>query len=533
MSLSNDLISQFVKVTHDDSDAKSKETTVYGTARKDADGSTYVIIDGATQATPVPITANVKTGDRVVVHIKNHTATITGNLESPSINTADIAGIEGQIDQLTDELSSFEVVLANKVDTELFNAEVARINSLDANYLTVREELNANTANVENLQAANVDIRDTLTANSASIESLQTDKLDTTFAEATYATIGELEATNVNVNNLTATHSDFVKTTTDELTAINGTVKKLDTDKLSATDIEGKFANIDFSNIGKAAIEHFYATSGLIKDVVVDNGTITGKLVGVTISGDLIEGNTVVAEKLVIKGEDGLYYKLNTDGVSTEAEQTDYNSLNGSIIRAKSVTAEKISVSDLVAFDATIGGFNITEKAIYSGAKSSADNSTRGLYMDSDGQLSIGDASNYIKYYKDASGNYKLEISVGQKSVETEITDIKSDIDTLREEITTFLHIESSRGVVFKNNAVSTILSAVVYRGTKRITDINTLKSEMGPGAYLQWYWQRLNEDSYGLISSDDSRIGNGGFTFTLGPDDVDVKVTFICELIT
>ena len=118
-----------------------------------------------------------------------------------------------------------------------------------------------------------------------------------------------------------------------------------------ASDAEIKYANINFSNIGKAAIEYFYSTSGLIKNVVVGDQTITGELVGVTIKGDLIEGNTIVADKLVIKGTDGLYYKLNTDGITTEAEQTDYNSLNGSVIRAKSVTAEKIAVSDLVAFD--------------------------------------------------------------------------------------------------------------------------------------------------------------------------------------
>lgn len=31
----------------------------------------------------------------------------------------------------------------------------------------------------------------------------------------------------------------------------------------------------------------------------------------VTIKGDLIEGNTIVADKLVMKGDDGLFYKLN------------------------------------------------------------------------------------------------------------------------------------------------------------------------------------------------------------------------------
>ena len=64
---------------------------------------------------------------------------------------------------------------------------------------------------------------------------------------------------------------------------------------------------------------------------------------------------------MVVKGSDGLYYKLNTDGSTVESEQTEYNSLNGSVITAKSITATKISVDDLVAFGATIGGFNITK----------------------------------------------------------------------------------------------------------------------------------------------------------------------------
>ena len=145
-----------------------------------------------------------------------------------------------------------------------------------------------------------------------------------------------------------------------------------------------KYANIDFTNIGKAAMEYFYAQSGLIKDVTVGDQTITGELVGVTIKGDLIEGNTIVADKLVIKGDDGLYYKLNTDGATVEKEQTDYNSLNGQVIQAKSVTAEKISVNDLVAFDATIAGFSITDSALYSGAKASATNGTRGILEKTD-----------------------------------------------------------------------------------------------------------------------------------------------------
>ena len=96
----------------------------------------------------------------------------------------------------------------------------------------------------------------------------------------------------------------------------------------------------------------------------------------------------------------------------------------------------------------------------------------------------------------------------------------------------TVLRIDSSRGTVFKNNAVSTVLSAVIYRGGERITDIDTLHNTFGSGAYIQWSWQRMDENRFGVISSSDSRIGDGGFTFTLSPDDVDTKITFMCELI-
>lgn len=338
-----------------------------------------------------------------------------------------------------------------------------------------------------------------------------------------------LSAANANIKNLQAADVTIQK----NLSAAEADIKDLKSKTVTTETLNASYAKIDFSNIGKAAMEYFYSKSGLIKDVTVGDATIAGELVGVTISGDLIEGNTVKAEKLVIKGTDGLYYKLNTDGMTTEAEQTDQNSLNGSVIKAKSITASKISVKDLVAFDATIGGFKITENSIYSGVKESVDNTTNGLYLDKDGQIAIGDGTNFIKYYKDAEGNYKLEISAESMTVSTDVTTLKKEVAALKKEIPTVLRIESSRGTVFKNNQVSTVLSAVIYKGSKRITDISTLKTEYGETAYLEWSWQRLNEESFGTILSTDSRIGNDGFTFTLSPNDVDTKVTFMCQLIT
>ena len=42
----------------------------------------------------------------------------------------------------------------------------------------------------------------------------------------------------------------------------------------------------------------------------------------------------------------------------------------------------------------------------------------------------------------------------------------------------------------------------------------------------------RKRQISYGIISASDTRFSDNGFKFTLSPEDVDTKVTFMCELI-
>lgn len=71
----------------------------------------------------------------------------------------------------------------------------------------------------------------------------------------------------------------------------------------------------------------------------------------------------------------------------------------------------KIFATDLYTICASIGGFNINEYSIYSGEKSSINNTSNGIYLGNSGQFYIGDDSNYIRYYKTEDGEYKLAIS--------------------------------------------------------------------------------------------------------------------------
>lgn len=540
MALSHELISQFAKIVKDNK-KRGVESTVYGVIVADGNGNKYVKLDGSDQLTPLndderpsadSTLVGAKAGERVSVLIKDHTATVTGNVSSPAVRTGDFNDLN---DQVTD-IKSFDIVIAERVQANEgyiqqlrtdkaeigdLTAATARITELETKKASV-EELNAAKAEITDLKATKIDV-DVADAKYATIESLEaTDakfgSLDATYAKVTdldaqkaridtldaeklsaddadlkYATIGTLQVVQADVESLEADHANFKDATADNFTAVNASIDNLNTTKLTAESADVRYAKIDFANIDIVAVQKVFADSGIIKDLVVSEGKITGELVGVTIKGDIIEGGTVKADKLVVKGTDGLFYKLNTDGVTTTAEQTEYNSLSGTVITAKSITAEKVAVDDLVAFGATIGGFHITDRAIYSGAKESATNTTKGVYLDKDGQLSAGDSNYFIKYYKDQNGVYKLEISAdsiqlgsSKKNVETAISEAKTaadsaqaNVDSLETRVGTAETSISQNSEQIALRATKTELSEVKTAAENAQSDADNLKTRM------------------------------------------------------
>ena len=448
MALSNDLISQFVKATKDETKSKS-ESIVYGTVVI-YDDLYYVKLDGSDTLTPVTTVTDVVEGERVTVMIKNHAAIITGNLSSPSARTDDVKdlgdNLNNKIVQAGNDITQLENDIVQIGDTIKSQGNTITqigndIHQVDDKVTSIGNEVVSQNNKITEIGNEVVsqnnkitEIGNTVTSQGNSI---------TEIGNTVNSQNNKLELIE---NDITVYRSSF-QIVDGVITGIKGaTVEWIKTSELEAGlaqigNLNAQYAQIDFSNIGEAAIEKLFTESGIIRDLVVSEGHITGQLVGVTIKGDLIEGGTIVADKLVVKGSDGLYYKLNTDGVSIEAEQTEYNSLNGSIITAKSITASKVNVDDLVAFDATIGGFKITNTSIYSGVKNSVANNTRGVYLDKEGQFSVGDSSNYLRYYKASDGTYKLEVSASSvrfgvkgESVEDVVNDVKENAIVSSEE---------------------------------------------------------------------------------------------------
>ena len=431
MSLSKNLINQFVKVVNYEK-KESKESTVNGTY-KVIDGVKYVQIDGSDIWTPVNSMVQADDGDRVKVSIKDHNATITGNITNPSAGSSLVQDIKDTVDEHGNTIKQINNSIEQQGNSIIqINNSIKQVENTILQYDNTIIQQNNKIQQFENTikQQNNTieQIGNDISQVGDKIESMNNTIISQGNTITQHDNLIEQQGNLISQQgNIISQQGTTLETFNSQIKIINSgfkiedgvltglsdiIVEKLKTDSLDAT-----YANIDFTNINYAAVKKIFTESGIIKDLVVEEGNITGELVGVTIKGDLIEANTLRADALVVKGENGLYYKLNVDalGETTASSDEKYqNGLDGSVIVANSITAEKISVSDLVAFDATIGGFNITENSIYSGVKDSVNNTTRGIYFNNNGEFAVGDARNFMKYFYDGTDRvYKLQISAG------------------------------------------------------------------------------------------------------------------------
>ena len=145
MSLSSELISQFAKITNDEKPKKSEEVTLYGEV-VELEEMICVRFDGAEELTPVTTivekddtgeivnykygAASVKSGDRVSVSLKNHSATITGNLSDPPAGRAEFTvGLDTIVAKIGDDVQLKLDGVEKSITAQVENTNV-RIDSM-------------------------------------------------------------------------------------------------------------------------------------------------------------------------------------------------------------------------------------------------------------------------------------------------------------------------------------------------------------------------------------------------------------------
>lgn len=159
---------------------------------------------------------------------------------------------------------------------------------------------------------------------------------------------------------------------------------------------------------------------GLYADNVYLNGTIvsnSGTIGGFNITTNALSNGAWGNDKSV----------LMCTGTATAKSVGGSSAINGWCFTAGSkfgvttngdVYASNANISGTInAIKGTIGGFNITDSSLYTGLKSNYNVGNAGIYMDKNGQIAFGDVSNYIRYYKNASDQYKIDIQTDNISI--------------------------------------------------------------------------------------------------------------------
>ena len=96
------------------------------------------------------------------------------------------------------------------------------------------------------------------------------------------------------------------------------------------------------------------------------------------------------------------------------------------------------------------------------------------------------------------------------------------------------LRIDSSRGTVFKNSEVSTVLTVRCYKRGEEITTLTALRGAMGDQtARIRWWVLRAGDADWVSLADSDEKLSEDGFALTLKPSDIDIKCTFKAEVIT
>jgi hypothetical protein len=159
-----------------------------------------------------------------------------------------------------------------------------------------------------------------------------------------------------------------------------------------------------------------------------------------------------------------------------------------------------------------------------------------GITYAEDKPFHIGNEDAFI-FYTPASGNTPAHITLGGSYVEfgsTSLSDLLADVQSAVQTANDvpIVTLSSTNGTVFKRSVgVSTTLVATVFTPGGRIDNATELHRRFGNGAYLEWGWRDVVTDASHVLLSSDTRIGNGGFTLTVGPDDIDSQAVITCSL--
>lgn len=350
----------------------------------------------------------------------------TRHLQADSINASVIAAHSITADRLD----------ATTVNAMTIEAVSAKINELVTGQITT-DQLYVDLATIAkaqitaaNIDAANIDWAtiNTLSAQIATIAKAEIAKADITLAQidGLEAKIAEITIAEIGKATIHSAQIDDLEATTAEI--VNA--------KIANAEIDGaqiKDATIGTAKIALGAITSALIEAGAIGTAQIADGSITEAKI-VSLNADVITAGTLSVDRLLIKGPNGLFRAINAtdEGLTVEelSEEQYQNGMSGTVIVARSITADKIAAK------------SITANEILSNTITAAEINVANLFADEatiaalDTYLLKASTIEALEGKLDIWAGNKITLAVKDKANASDLTALEGRVDTAESTIT-------------------------------------------------------------------------------------------------
>ena len=241
--------------------------------------------------------------------------------------------------------NTLQNVRYNSVTTKTLEADAANIGLLkaeqaDIKYATI-QSLNATDAKITALDSATIKT-DELYSKVADLDYIKSDHADIAVIKNTMITTDTLKAEIAKIGYLTADEADIRY--------------------LTVSTADTKYLHADMSDMDIAKIQTLFATAGIVSDMTIKDGHITGVLDSVTVNANSITTGTLSVDRLIIRGsEKSLVYELNNISGALQAKSVD--TLNGEILTQRTITADKLVAKSITSNEIKAGTITANEIA--------------------------------------------------------------------------------------------------------------------------------------------------------------------------
>lgn len=249
MDLDRSLLKEFAKVVNDVGDKPEPKQYVYGTVTTGAGNTKCVMLDGSDTMTPISEVVNAEAGDRVLVSVSNHQATVIGNITFPPSARKEQQAIDSANGALEQSNQAMEKAndAQTKANSAITDSSIASALANEAKTESAKAKEDANTA-IQNADEAKQ------LAQASSNKSDETQQLANQVKDSVNAAnkdIGKLKAEVKTANDNIATANTILETQAGEIATIKETYStKVETENAKAdltTEISKKVGELQTS----------------------------------------------------------------------------------------------------------------------------------------------------------------------------------------------------------------------------------------------------------------------------------------------